>query len=426
MSDVEVAVIGAGMAGLRCATLLHEAGVDVTVLEAGDGIGGRIRTDRVDGFLLDRGFQVANPAYPALRAALDVDKLEIQPFPAGARVLSDDGVRTLADPLRTPRLTAASLRAALPRPGELLTLARWAAPLVTGITKEHGLAAHLLSARPDVSLRESLDRAGAHGLLRKTLQRYLAGVILEDEGETSTAFVLMLLRSFVRGTPGLPRDGMQAMPRALAEPLDDHVRLGVRVERLQREGSRTRVQTGADAVIADRVVVATDAWDAESLLEAQRIAAPRPKGLVTDWYVTDECPERTGILHLDVRTARGPVINASVVSAAAPTYAPAGRHLIQATTLLPWGDEPVPEDTVRRHTAQMLGGSASGMQLVRRDVVPRALPAQPAPLRVRAPLQLDEATFVCGDHRDTASTQGALVSGARAARAVLTSLGRTA
>ena len=424
MDDVEVIVLGAGMAGLRCAGLLQAAGIDVAVLEADDGVGGRVRTDRVDGFLLDRGFQVANPAYPALRAALDVEALALQSFPAGARVLSDDGVRTLADPLRAPRLAAPSALAVLPRPTELWALGRWAAPLATGIAKEHGLAAHLLAARPDVPLQESLDRAGARGLLRATLQRYLAGVILEDEGQTSTAFVLMLLRSFARGTPGLPRDGMQALPQALAEPLAHRVRLGARVEHIERDGTRARVRTAAGTVTADRVVVATDAWSAEPLLGRERLAAPAPKGLVTDWYATDERPEDTGILHLDVRSTRGPAVNACVVSAAAPSYAPAGRHLVQATSLLPPGSDPVPEPDIRRHTATMLGTTGSALTLLRRDTVPHALPAQPAPLRVRAPQEVDEVTLVCGDHRDTASTQGALVSGARAARAVLASLGR--
>jgi len=424
MDDVDVIVIGAGLAGLRCAALLHQAGVGVTVLEAADAVGGRIRTDRVDGFLLDRGFQVANPAYPALRSALDVDALGLQPFPAGARVLSDEGVRILADPLRAPRLAGASALTALPRPAELWALGRWAAPLATGITKEHGLATHLLTGRADVRLQESLDRAGAHGLLRATLQRYLAGVILEDEGQTSTAFVLMLLRSFARGTPGLPRDGMQAMPQLLAEPLAERIRLDEHVEQIERAETGVRVRTAAGTLRAERVVVATDAWSAETLLGRERVPAAAPKGVVTDWYVTDELPESTGILHLDVRSDAGPAVNACVVSAAAPSYAPEGHHLIQATSLLPWGSAPVPERDIRRHTATMLGAAEAALNPLRRDTVPRALPSQPAPLRVRRPQQVDEVTYVCGDHRDTASSQGALVSGARAARAVLASLGR--
>ncbi|WGL53284.1 NAD(P)/FAD-dependent oxidoreductase [Nocardioides sp. BP30] len=422
MDDVEVAVVGAGVAGLRCAALLHAAGRDVVVLEASDGAGGRIRTDRVDGFLLDRGFQVVNPAYNALRAAVDVSALELQPFPAGARVLADGGTHTLADPFRAFRLAGASALSALPRPAELWALGKWAAPLLTGLQKEHGLPRHLLQGRPDASLRVSLDRAGAHGLLRATLERYLAGVVLEDEGETSAAFALLLVRSFVRGTPGLPRSGMQALPDALAAPLAGRIRYGEKVDRLERSDAGARIRTAGSTISADRVVVATDPWAAESLLGRSRLAAPTPKGLVTDWYTVDEAPEETGILHLDVRAERGPAVNACVVSAAAPSYAPHGRHLVQATSLLPASSEPALEHEVRRHTAAMLGAPEAGLSLLRRDVVPHALPVQPAPLRFRSPQRIDEVTLVCGDHRDTASSQGALVSGARAAHAVLASL----
>jgi phytoene dehydrogenase-like protein len=426
METVEVAVIGAGVAGLRCAALLQRAGVEVTVLEASDHVGGRIRTDRLDGFLLDRGFQVLNPAYNALKAAVDLESLDVQPFPAGARVLSEEGTRTLADPLRSVRLAGASARATLTRPAELWALARWAAPMLTGLCLEHGLARHLLQARPDTSLRVSLDRAGAHGLLRAALQRYLAGVVLEEQGDTSAAFALLLVRSFVRGTPGLPRGGMQALPDALAEPLAGRIRCGETVQRVAATAGGARVQTSAADFVAERVVVATDAWSAEALLGRERLAAPAPKGLVTDWYAVEEPPEASGILHLDVRSSRGPAVNACVVSAAAPSYAPEGRYLVEATSLLPAGADPAPQAEVRRHAATMLGVCESALNLLRRDAIPHALPIQPAPLAFRRPQRVDDVTLVCGDHRDTASTQGALVSGARAARSVLASLGRQA
>jgi len=421
METVDVVVAGAGLAGLRCAALLHAAGLDVVVLESSDGVGGRVRTDRVDGFLLDRGFQVINPWYPALRAAVDVDTLGLQRFPAGARVLTDDGLRTLADPLRVPSDILSTVRNTAPRPTELWALARWAAPLLTGMHRDHGLVDHLLRARPDTSLQESLDRAGAHGLLRAVVQRYLAGVVLEDAGETSAAFSMLLVRSFVRGTPGLARDGGDALPRALAAPLAARVRLGQAVERLDRTDAGVRVSTAGSTYAARRVVVATDPWTAESLL-GSRVAAPRPKGVVTDWYAVAEPPTSSGMLHLDVRDGSGPAINTCVVSHAAPSYAPPGRHLIQVTSLLPAGGRPAPESETRRHAATMLSTSSGGWDLILRHEVPHALPAQPAPLQARREQCVDDVTWVCGDHRDTASQQGALVSGARAAQGVLRTL----
>jgi phytoene dehydrogenase-like protein len=431
--DAEVLVIGAGLAGLRCAALLLEAGVDVRVIEAGDEIGGRVRSEHVDGFILDVGFQVLNPAYAAVRATVDVAALGLQRMPPGVRVLTDRGRQTLADPARmllgptrAPGAIVPTLTGTLSRPAELWALGRWAAPLLTGIHREHGLPRHLLEARADSSLRDSLDRSGAHGLLRSTLERFLAGVVLDDEGETSTAFALLLLRSFVRGTPGVPAGGMEALPAAVAAPLEDRITTGVRVVGVRRDGSGVEVAYGGDAggtMRAHRVVVATDAWSAEQILGADAIAAPAPKGVVTDWYTVDEPVDDTGLLHVDVRDAAGPVVNTSVISAAAPTYAPVGRHLVQVSSLLDAARGAVPEPETRRHAAQLLGASAEGWELLRRHEIPHALPAQPAPLRVRQSQRIDDVTWVCGDHRDTGSIQGALVSGARAAHGVLASLG---
>ncbi len=103
----DVVVVGAGLAGLRCAQVLGEAGRDVVVLEASDGVGGRIRTDRVDGFLVDRGFQLLNPAYPAVRRWVDVDALGLQPFGAGVAVRTETGLGLLGHPLRNPALVPA-------------------------------------------------------------------------------------------------------------------------------------------------------------------------------------------------------------------------------------------------------------------------------------------------------------------------------
>ena len=249
----DVVVVGAGLAGLRCAQVLQGAGRDVMVLESSDEVGGRIRTDRVDGFLADRGFQVLNPAYPAVRRWVDVDALRLQPFGAGVAARGDEGLDVLGHPLRSPGLLPATLRVAGRRPAEVVALARWVAPLLR--PRPGRTLSDVLDKRPDVTRREALDRAGVDGLLRRVVDRFLAGVVLEDDGSTSDRYALLLAWMFARDVPSLPADGMTALPRQLAASLGDRVRLGQAVRRV----TGTTADTDDGTWHADHVVVATDA-----------------------------------------------------------------------------------------------------------------------------------------------------------------------
>ncbi|PFG34972.1 FAD-dependent oxidoreductase [Sanguibacter antarcticus] len=417
--DCDVVVVGAGIAGLECARSLHEHGAAVRVVESGDAVGGRVRSDAVDGFTVDRGFQLLNPAYPAVRARVDVGALDLRPLLPGVAVRRDDRLALLSDPRRAPRLLGQTLRSGYVRPLELAALARWAAPAL-------GRASRLVDGA-DETLASSLDRAGVDGRIRhEVLAPFLAGVLAEDDGTTSAAFVRLLVRMFLLGTPGVPAGGMCELPAQLARDLPDVV-LGTRVLSVERTGSGTgrggvRVRTVGGEITARAAVVATDPATAEALVG---VRAPATKGLVTHWYVTDEAPRTDAAIVVDGRrrggSRPGPVVNAAVMSNAAPTYAPPGQHLVQVTCLL--GAEPPAESEVRRQAGEMFGASTSRWHEIARHVVPGALPVQPSPLVARQEVDLGGGVYVCGDHRDTASLQGALVSGARTADAVRRRLG---
>ncbi|WP_406830178.1 FAD-dependent oxidoreductase [Pedococcus sp. KACC 23699] len=404
----DVVVVGAGLAGLTCAVALEARGLDVLVLEAAAEVGGRVRTEVVDGHLCDVGFQLLNPAYPAVRRLVDVDALRLQTFGAGVEVRRGGrGVTALlADPRREPTALLRTLASGLLAPGELAALARWAAPSL-------GPVRRLLDG-PDTSLAESLDRTGVQGPLRReVLEPFLAGVLADDRGETSAAFVRLLLRSFLLGTPGLPAEGMRALPAQLAARLSRPVQVDSRATL----GAGTTVRTPDGEVAARAVVVATDVAAAASL-DVLRPAATN--GLRTWWFSTTDPAPTSRWLRVD--GARGPVVNTAVVSDAAPTYAPPGRRLVQATTLTTAPDD---EGLVRREVGRLWSTSTERWDLLVRHDVGAALPFVAPPLVVRRPVALGGGRFVAGDHRDTSSIQGAMVSGRRAARAVAAHLGVT-
>ena len=412
-SSCDVLVVGGGLSGLACARRLQSAGpaLRTVLLEAEDAVGGRVRTDVVDGFRLDRGFQLINPAYPEVGRVLDVGRLRLQPLPASLVVATGDRRLAVGDPFRggparLPGSARALLSGALGGPAELLAFARWARRAATAPVAD-------LLAAPDGGWIEGLAAAGVDGpLARRVVTPFLAGTLGERDGETSRRFVELLVRSFVRGRPSVPWRGMQAIPDQLAASLTE-IYPGVPVTTVRAGLAGT---ADAGEITARAIVVAADPPTAAELLGLPR---PAMRGLTTFWHVADEPPSASGALHVD-GDGRGPVVNTVVMSHSAPGYAPDHRALIASTVLgaADVGTEPA----VLAHLRTIYGRPVDGWRLLRRHTIPRALTAMPPPLDARRTVDLGDGLFVAGDHRDTASIQGALVSGRRAADAVLARL----
>ncbi|WP_225754438.1 NAD(P)/FAD-dependent oxidoreductase [Actinotalea sp. Marseille-Q4924] len=407
--DGPVVVVGAGLAGLACAVRLHAAGVHVVVLEAADDVGGRVRTDVLDGFRCDRGFQLLNPAYPEVPRLLDLDALDLRSFGAGVVVARGGRRHVLGDPRRLPASLPGDLLAGGGLRSKLGFLA-WALPALGPVDR--------LLAGEDRPLRESLDAAGVRGAFRSgVVDGFLAGVLADDAGESSTTFARLLVRSFARGLPGVPARGMGQVPRQLAARLPaGSVRLGTRVTEVRADRVRT-ADGGAQEAAA--VVVATDPATAGALAD---VRVPPLRGLTTYWHTTDAgSPATLPLLHLD-GDRTGPVVNTAVVSDIAPELAPPGRTLV-ASTVLGVGGDAEEERAVLSQLGRVHGVPTARWSTVTVHRVAEALPAQLPPLVRRRPVVLVDGVLVAGDHRDTASIQGALVSGRRAADAVLARLG---
>jgi phytoene dehydrogenase-like protein len=402
---IDVLVIGAGLAGLQCARVLSRAGRSVDVLEASDEVGGRVRTEVVDGFRCDRGFQLLNPAYPDAKSQLNLAALELRAFGRGIAVRRTDGLTELA---LDPRSLMAALHTPYADVRQLLAFARWLTPAMGSVSR--------LLTSPDSTVAESFDAAGFHGALRHdVVEPFLAGVLLESAGSTSTRFARLLVRSFALGTPAVPALGMSEIPRQLARDLPRPVELETAVTGVAREGAAWVVQTPQGERAARIAVVATDPTTAAELAP---VPAPAMKGVATWWFATDNAPSTSTNLAVDARRGAGPIVNTAVMSNVAPSYAPAGQHLVQASALLV--DDVVPsEPAVRAHLASLYERDTADWRLLTTHVVPDALPVMLPPLNVRKQIRFDDGLYVCGDHRDTASIQGALVSGRRTAEVIL-------
>ena len=424
-STVDVVVVGAGLAGLAAARTLAFAGLTVQVLEAATTVGGRVRTDIVDGFRLDHGFQLYNPAYPEGRRVFDHARLDLMKFTRGTLIGLPDRSWLLADPRQEPFAGAEAIRAPVGSLRSKLRFVRYA------LARERMNPESLID-QSDCTSREALLAAGiSDAFIDSMLQPFLAGVFLEADLATSRRFMDLVLRSFVRGTPSVPARGMQELPDQLAAALPaGTVRTSVSVAAISGPDSPTevnpvRIDTNAGTVSSRAVIIATNPGAVGSLVDG--FTAPSMNS-VTTWYHRASQPpaELTRgkpVLIVDGRGAqRGPLVNSVVVSHAAPGYAPTGSALVSSSAL-GVHDDVASDESALRHAEFLHRVPTARWELVGKYVIPDALPATPAPLNIRKEVRLGRGRYLAGDHRDTPSIQGALVSGRRAAQAVIADLG---
>src|SRR5215207_3907389 len=371
--DGGVYVVGAGLAGLRCARRLHDKGVAATVLEATDGVGGRVRTDRVEDFLLDRGFQALLTAYPEAREALDYRELEPHPFYPGAMVRTGGRFVTVADPFRRRWDGLRTVLAPVGGLGDKLKVASLRRQVVAGSLEE-------LFARPETTTREAL---AAHGLSDTIVDRFFrplfGGVLLDRELGTSSRMFEFVYRMLSLGDVALPTRGMGAIGQQLAGGLPpDCVRLGQRVTAV---GDGGLTLADGEKLPARAVVVATDGPTASELLGGEP-PAPGSVAACCLYFAADRAPVDEPVIVLD-GDGEGPVNNLCVPSAVAPTYAPPGAALISAAVLhrpgLPKG--PDLEAAVLGQLADWFGSGVVAWRHLKTYHIPHAPPAPPPPPR---------------------------------------------
>ncbi|MEU0373853.1 NAD(P)/FAD-dependent oxidoreductase [Streptomyces sp. NPDC006283] len=405
----DAVVVGAGLAGIACALDLGRAGLRVELLEASDGVGGRMRTDHKDGFLLDRGFQVFNTAYPQVKRRLNLRDLRLRPFTPGVVAATPTRQVRIADPTRRPRAAASLL------PGRVLS-ARDLAALAALTMRDALLPAAVLKHNADRTTSAALIKAGiSPRAIEHLLRPFLAGVFLESELETSARFFHLVWRSTARGTLCLPAEGIGAVPAQLAAGLPDGtLRLDTPVAAVTDSG--VLLEDGHERP-AHTVVVATDATTAALLLPGLQV--PGSRTVTTYYHAAGTSPMDEPTLVVDSSLT---LLNTCVLSEVTSTYAPPGAALVSTSVL--GGDTPARESVVRSRLAELYGADTSAWTLVATYTVEAALPVMQPPWPLSRTTRYAPARYVCGDHRATGSVQGALASGTRAAREVLADLSR--
>jgi phytoene dehydrogenase-like protein len=398
-------VIGAGLAGLNATLLLQSAGHDVMLLESSHRVGGRVKTDTEDGLLFDHGFQLLNPAYPELKKLDILHELDLREFVAGVELVMPQGHYRLADPRKKPTWLFDA------------TIGRYATPIEK--LQIIAAASRILKKSIGKKIQPSLASVETEMIslgVPKTfydalLKPFLTGVFLADPAKVSASYGEFVIRSFFNGTPAVPAKGMGELTEVIAARLaPGTVKLGVHVKDIKAG----KVFTDDDEMTADKIIIATNPSQMNNWFP--NLPNIETVGCTTWYHVSETRVKADKTIRID-GAGRGPILNSVVMSEVAPGYASRGRSLISTTTLGAGGVEV--ENQLQDQLELIWGKASRNWMLARRFEIPEALPLLKPGAGLQLPVSLGNNIFIAGDHRDTPSQEGALLSGRRAAAAAL-------
>ena len=403
-TSTDVLIVGAGVAGLSCALELQAAGKQVLVCEGEDRVGGRVATDEVDGFRLDRGFQVLLTAYPEAQRLLDYKALDLRPIYPGALVRYGRKWYRVADPFRHPLDALGTIFNPI---GSLTDKLR------VGGLRLRGFDLHKY---PDsMSTLSALQAEGfSSRMMERFFRPFLSGVFLDAELRTTVRKLEDVLKNFARGDTAVPARGMGQIPAQMAGKLpNDRIRLGTRIVKCDPHGGQV---ASGEHMEAKAVVIATDVRAAQVLLGHEGRQAP-VNGVACLYYEIAEPPPIGATLVLNGE-GRGPINNLTLMSAVNPDCAPSGRHLLSVSVVKPeFRDTDDLEERVSQQLKAWFGDPTTVWRHLATYRIKEAVPARPP--RPSIPVRMEKGLYSCGDYRGIASLNSAMASGRETALAVL-------
>lgn len=408
----DVIIIGGGLAGLTAANYLHRAGLSFQILEATERVGGRMKTDRQDGFLLDRGFQVLLTAYPEARRLLDYEKLDLRTFDPGAVLLMPGGkIARIGDPLRD----ISSLFPTLFSPvGSLQDKLR----ILSLRNRLKAMTVEAIFQQPEKSTLEVLKSDYQFGdeMIEGFFRPFFSGIFLESDLVTSRRMFDFVFKMFSEGQAAVPNKGMEEIPLQLAGNLPPGcIRTKCVVTKI--EGKQVATASG-ETFQGKCILLATEAT-----------------GLVS-YYAPQTNNRFVSTRHLHFSVTKPPFMqplialnacqnkefhNLCTISQVAPGYTPDGKHLVSVSI----SDDPAkPADLliqkVRQQLSQWFGKETDQWNLLSNRLVRYALPDQSKVngLLTDNQIRLGNELYRCGDHLLNGSIQAAMMSGRRASELI--------
>lgn len=398
-----IVIIGAGIAGLTCAKYLKDNGIEETILEASDAVGGRVRTDLVDGFKLDRGFQVLLTSYPEAEKLLNYKDLQFKHLPSGARIRNGNDFFVMPNPLKNILTAPQALFSPV---GSLFDKMK-----ILQLNSDTRNAVEPSSKSDETTINFLKTYGYSDAMLNNFFKPFMGGVFLEEDLQTDSSFFKFLYKMFAKGEVVVPKNGMQAISEQIAAHLSpEQIRLKTKVEKI--DGKTIYLENG-EAIEAEKIVIATDGNSAAKLLEDE--AKAQFNGTVCLYFVSDKPLKLNGEPYLIINANSDELIDHILpISDIAPSYAPEDRTLISVNLI---GNKEFTEEKVLTELNKWFGIDYDWKHL-NTYKIPEALPQYFTDSTTENSLKISENLYRCGDYTAYPSLNAAMKTGREVAEMI--------
>ena len=399
-----ITIIGAGISGLTAAVYLHQKNYNVQILEATDRVGGRIKTDCVDGFRLDRGFQVLLTDYPETKALLNYKKLNLKPFLPGATVLYDGGQFDIADPFRRPTALLSTLFAPV---GTLKDK-------IQTFWLKHKLVRILNTAifkQPETDTYSQLKKYGfSQKMIDRFYKPFFSGIFLENELTTSSNMFDFVMKQFSTGDAAIPELGMEEIPKQLAAMLPENsIQFKTKVTSI--DNNTIYLEDGSQ-IVSDKIIIATEATSlAGNYIPKQK---QQSHSVTTVYFEATKAPTTKAVVILNAASHKKWVNNLTVMSNISSKYAPTGKVLLSISyNGIPEIEDTIVAENMKAELKQWYGNQVDDWKMLKTYRIQYALPNQDSVCDelTKTDLQINDNLFICGDHLMNGSINAAMKSG---------------
>lgn len=405
LSSPEFLVVGAGLAGLTAAKVLSQSGREVLLLEKSDGVGGRVRTDQYKDFLLDRGFQVLLTAYPELPKHLNLSLLELHSFESGATIFSDGHFSKVGDPFRNVSSIMSTAFTKTIGMQDKIKLLKLRNSLI-------GRKKIYFQQKDDKRILETFEELGfTSKAINSFFKPLVGGIQLDPSLSGSTRLCFLVLKMLFIGDAAVPSRGMGAISEQLSKQINESsIRLTSSVDKV--EGKKVILESG-ESFLPSNLIIATEGPATAKLLGQE---SPLSRSVSCIYFSAPQAPSSSKAILLNGEK-NGPALNVAIMSNISPSYSKNGKALIAVA--IPNTIKPDSMENVLIQMRKWFGDSVDSWEHIKTYSIEHGQPDLRPGDPFRKSIKNSEGVYICGDHRDTPSIQGALVSGRRAAEICL-------